>query len=285
MNKTTYGVKALTLLVVIGLVLGLASFSQPVSTAQASSQIELVGPAGSGQFGQVVLALPNGNLVVSDPGYDSDEAADVGAVYLYDGAALALISTLTGSTADDRIGTKTLPLGKGNFITQSSTWDNDAAVDAGAVTWCSGVTGCSGAVSSSNSLVGSSSSDHVGEYMDYGLLTNGNYLVKSPYWDNDLIANAGAVTWCSGASGCSGAVSPTNSLVGSTANDGVGYDPYPHALDNTGDYFVPSYHWDNGTLVDAGALTFCHSGGGCVGPVTPQNSLFGYAAGDSIMGV
>ena len=53
-------------------------------------------------------------------------------------------------------------------------------------------------------------------------LSNGNYVVESPNWTNGAAANAGAVTWGSGAAGVSGPVTATNSLVGSTANDGVG---------------------------------------------------------------
>ena len=43
------------------------------------------------------------------------------------------------------------------------------------------------------------------------------------YWDNGAATNAGAVTWGSGTAGVSGVVSSANSLVGSTANDQVGY--------------------------------------------------------------
>ena len=71
-------------------------------------------------------------------------------------------------------------------------------------------------------------------------LTNGNYVVRSYNWDN----GAGAVTWGSGTAGVSGVVSSDNSLVGSTANDNVGYDGVT-ALTN-GNYVVISPYWDNG---------------------------------------
>ncbi len=43
----------------------------------------------------------------------------------------------------------------------------------------------------------------------YGVtaLSNGNYVVRSPYWDNGAATDAGAVTWGSGTTGCTGAVS------------------------------------------------------------------------------
>ena len=47
------------------------------------------------------------------------------------------------------------------------------------------------------------------------VLANGNYVVRSPYWDNGAAADAGAVTWGDGTSGVTGAVSAANSLVGS----------------------------------------------------------------------
>src|SRR5687768_4912969 len=72
---------------------------------KAATQIDISGPAGSERFGQQVVALPNGNIVVTDPMYDAPgPISNVGAVYLYNGATQALISTLTGSTADDQVG-------------------------------------------------------------------------------------------------------------------------------------------------------------------------------------
>ena len=53
-------------------------------------------------------------------------------------------------------------------------------------------------------------------------LTNGNYVVAAPHWDNGAATDAGAVTWGSGTSGVTGVVSRANSLVGSTANDEAG---------------------------------------------------------------
>src|SRR6185436_4880831 len=74
-----------------------------LSTLRAG-QIDVAGPAGSRAFGSWVAVLPNGNFVVVDENYDLPNALDVGAIYLYDGGTLELISTLTGSTAGDEIG-------------------------------------------------------------------------------------------------------------------------------------------------------------------------------------
>lgn len=103
----------------------------------SATQTDITGPAGSGLFGQSVTVLPNGNIVVTDPTYDSSNptVADVGAVYLYNGTTLALISTLVGSTADDSVGNFGITvLTNGNFVVRSPFWDNGALDSAGAAT-------------------------------------------------------------------------------------------------------------------------------------------------------
>src|SRR3712207_1811605 len=73
--------------------------------AYAATQTDIAGPAGSGQFGNEVVVLSNGNFVVADPGYDLTSptaVANVGAIHLYDGATRALISTITGSGTNFR---------------------------------------------------------------------------------------------------------------------------------------------------------------------------------------
>jgi hypothetical protein len=113
----------------------------------------------------------------------------------------------------------------------------------------------------------------------FAALSNGNYVISSCYWDNGGIADAGAVTWGNGTSGTSGPVSAANSLVGSTADDQVGYysDYTPlYALSN-GDYVVGSSFWDNGSIVDAGAVTWSGTTG-TTGPITAENSVLGTAA-------
>jgi hypothetical protein len=248
-------------------------------TAQAA-QVTINGPTGSGEFGRTVTTLPNGNIVVTDPGYDGPgPIADVGAVYLYRPSG-TLISTLFGSSASDRVGDGgVIVLGNGNFVVRSPNWDNGVAVDAGAVTFASGTSGISGVVSPANSLVGSTAVDVVGS-SGVTALRNGNYVVRSPEWDNGAVVNAGAVTFASGASGLSGVVSAANSLVGSTADDRVG-DNGVTALSN-GNYVVRSPNWDNGAAVNAGAVTFASGASGISGVVSSANSLVGSTASDQV---
>src|SRR5262249_56756703 len=85
-----------------------------------------------------------------------------------------------------------------------------------------GTTGVTGTVSAANSLVGSNPGDYVGSF---GItpLSNGNYVVFSPYWNS----HRGAATWVSGTTGQTldgnGTITPQNSLVGTAANAGLSF--------------------------------------------------------------
>jgi hypothetical protein len=235
------------------------------------------GPAGSGYFGSVTV-LPNGNFVVIDHLYDEGGLQDVGAVYLYNGTTKALISTLKGSTTNDKVGSgRATVLSNGNFVVISHNWNNGAATNAGAVTWINATAGLSGVVSSANSIVGSATDDGVGGAVV--LLNNGNYVVRSFNWNNGAAANAGAVTWCNGSTGTTGVVSAANSLVGSSTNDRVGSRLV--ALSN-GNYVVNTWEWNNGAVTRAGAVTWCNGTSGRVGVVSSSNSLVGTQVEDQV---
>src|SRR5436190_1248943 len=72
--------------------------------AEAATSADINGPSGSGAFGSFVHVLANGNFVVVDPTFSSPTATKVGAVHLYNGATRQLISTLTGSSPNDMVG-------------------------------------------------------------------------------------------------------------------------------------------------------------------------------------
>lgn len=255
-----------------------ATFCMIFITTAYAAQIDIAGPAGSGEFGKRVYLLPNGNFVVTDPGFDSSAgAADVGAVYLYrpDGG---LIYALRGSSAGDHVASGSVTvLSNGHFVVPSPDWDNGGTFDAGAVTWCNGVSGSHAIVSASNSQVGGTSSNRVGSGGVHAL-TNGNYVVASYEWDSSSVIDAGAATWGNGASGSAGVVSASNSLVGSSAGDQVGQVT---ALSN-GNYVIHSSDWDNSGIVDAGAATWGNGATGISGVVSVGNSLVGSAANDEV---
>ncbi len=257
------------------IILFVAIFFVPVHAIQ----FNISGPAGSGTFGSSVTALSNGNIVITDPGYDAPgPVANVGAVYLYNGISGAVISTMTGSTANDRVGSDGVTvLANGNYVVRSSFWSGTAA-GVGAVTLCSGTTGCSGVVTTANSLVGSTLNDNVGS-TGVTAMANGNYVVRSLFW-NGTAADVGAVTLCSGTTGCSGmVVSAANSLVGSTLDDNVGGQGLT-VLAN-GNYVVRSSSWDL-AAANVGAVTWCSGTTGCSGVVSSANSLVGSTLSDTV---
>ncbi|MFO1006110.1 MAG: cadherin domain-containing protein [Planctomycetaceae bacterium] len=241
-------------------------------------------PAWGNEFGQTVLPLSTGNVVVTSP-FDDAGGTDAGAVYLFNGATGELISTLRGSNAYDKIGWTPLASGgiiglsNGNFLVSSPLWDNGAVENAGAVTWGSGTSGVTGVVSASNSLVGSQANDQVGAG-GITVLSNGNYVVNSRYWANGTAVGAGAVTWGSGTAGVKGVISASNSLVGSQWNDEIGRDGIT-ALPN-GNYVVISDYWNNGTVERAGAVTWGSGTAGVKGVVSAANSLVGRHGDDQV---
>ena len=331
----------LTLLSVLLMILSAAL----VTHAQ---QTNITGPAGTAAFGVQVVTLPNGNFVVTDPFYNEGAVPTVGAVFLYDGATLALISKLTGSTLGDNVGSGPIVVltGGNHFVVRSDRWNNlSGTLDVGAVTLCSTTVGCNGMVSPANSLIGSTANDRVGDNgitalpngnyvvrsfdwnngaasragavtfcnaatnscanqvvsasnsligsttndvvggLDLTILTNGNFLVNTPTWDNTGViptaSNAGAVTFCSGTTGCSGILNGSNSLVGTTT--GESNSRTLTALSNS-NYVVGSPEWDNGATLSVGAVTWCSGASGCTGAISAANSLIGTTASDFIGG-
>jgi len=244
-----------------------------VLTPAAATQLDIPGPANSGAFGTEVTVLPNGNIVVTDPNYLSNK----GAVYLY-GPTGVLISTLTGSTTGDQVGSGGVTvLSNGNYLILSEHWHNAGAADAGAATWGDGNTGVSGVVSATNSLVGKQANDLIG--LVVFALSNGNYVVMSELWDNGAVVDAGAATWGNGSSGVSGEVNVANSLIGTTAGDQVGHSVMQLA---NGNYVVSSPNWDNVAIVDVGAVTWGNGSSGVSGAASGINSLVGKTAVDHI---
>jgi hypothetical protein len=267
------------IVILLAVLAGIITPQKPAG-AQAADQTEIAGPAGSGQFGYSITILPNGNWVIVDPYYDEGKVLDVGAVYLYDGETNALVSKLTGSTASDNVGLNgILVLPNGRFLVLSANWSNGPSGNAGAVTWCSIDTGCDGSVSAANSLVGSRGDDRIASN-GITVMANGSYIVRSSYWDNGKLVDAGAVTWCSSEAGCVTSVSAGNSLVGGRAGDHAGQDGIV-TLRN-GNYLVRSSKWDNDKENDAGAVTWCSGEVGCSGVITTTNSLVGNTSWDRV---
>lgn len=245
-----------------------------------ATQIEIRGLDGSGEFGREVVVLANGNLVVTDPGFDAPGgSANVGAVHVYRPNGVR-IRTLTGNTFNDRVGSGgVVVLANGDFVVLSPNCRAGGLVDAGAVTWMSADVAVDEAVSATNSLVGGTAGDQVGSG---GVvpLPNGAYVVSSPLWDRGLVVNAGAVTFGPAGIGERGTINASNSLVGSNTDDRVGRVT---ALPG-GNYLVATPNWGNGSALAVGAVTFGSGLTGVSGAVSEGNSLIGSSAQDRIGG-
>jgi filamentous hemagglutinin family protein len=225
--------------------LGLSGVVSSANSLTGSSTNDSVGSGG-------VTALSNGHYVVAS----ADWGGGLGAATWRDGTTsgagvVGAANSLVGSTAADHVSSGGITaLSNGHYVVSSPDWDG-AAVNVGAVTWSNGNTGRSGAVRAADSLTGSSVNDRVGSG-GVTALSNGDYVVSSPTWNNGTAVAAGAVTRGTGATGSVGTVSSANSLVGGTANDHLGSGGIT-ALDN-GSYVVSSPDASNAGKVKAGTV-------------------------------
>lgn len=254
-----------------------------------SAANSLIGSTASDQVGiDGVAVLPNGNYVVISPRWtdSAGPTSEVGAVTWCNGSGptVAVVSgtnSLIGSTEDDMVGGGGVKvLANSNYLVLSPAWDNGVATNAGAVTWGSGTSGISGPLSAANSLVGNSTNDGVGNNFSHVVeLATGHYVVGTSSWANGAATSAGAVTWGNGTTGVSGPISDANSLVGATTDDQIGSIIVP--LTN-GHYVTASQYWDNGAVMDVGAVTWGNGMTGITGPVSASNSMIGATAEDHV---
>jgi hypothetical protein len=163
-------------------------------------------------------------------------------------------------TSGDQVGLQGITvLSNGNYAVDSPAWNGRR----GAVTWGNGLAGVAGTVGAGDSLVGTISEDQVG--LDGVVaLSNGNYVARSSTWNG----GRGAATWADGTVGNTGTIDATNSLVGSTTGDQIGFNTT--ALSN-GNYVVGSPQWNGGR----GAATWADGTAGISGTIDATNSLVG----------
>ncbi len=161
--------------------------------------IELLDPTpGAGDaFGQDVIILSNGNIVVTDP-FDSSVAANNGAVHLYNSRTQTLISSIYGSTAGGLLGANSsiTALGNSNFVIASPNNDEGGIVDSGSVRLMDGETGEQIGVT----LVGNVENDRFGAG-GITVLGNNNFVIASPISSGGRIVDAGSVSLVNGVTG------------------------------------------------------------------------------------
>ncbi|MCW1883267.1 Ig-like domain-containing protein [Luteolibacter flavescens] len=241
------------------------------ATGAISSMNSLIGSATGDRAGSAgITPLPSGHYLVRSP----DWQGGAGALTWADGGAgivgsLSAGNSLVGSSANDRVGDVAVRiLADGNYVVSAPYWDRGSIADAGAVMLCPGGTATTGTMDESNALVGSAENDLAG-ISGITALTNGAYVVNSGRWGSD---DRGAVTWGKAGTGVRGTISPGNSLVGASANDGVGSSG-TSALPG-GRYLVRSGSFDRGAIPDTGAVTIGNAQGSA-GVIGPANSLVG----------
>jgi filamentous hemagglutinin family protein len=251
------------------------------ATGVVGAANSLIGAAAFDHLGSGgVTALTNGNYVIASPLWDG-AVVNAGAVTWANGStgltgSGSAANSLVGSTTNDQVGSGGVTaLTNGNYVVASPDWDRGTVADAGAATWGNGASGSSGAVGTGNSLVGSHANDRVSAD-GVTALSNGNAVVASANWNNQL----GAVTWLSGTAATAAEVGAANSLTGSVAGDRVGSGGVT-ALTN-GHYVVASPDWSDATLASIGAVTWADGTSGLAGAVTVANSLTGGSANDRL---
>ncbi len=266
----------------------------------------LTGNAASQQVGLGgVTALTNGNFVVASPSSVTwgNGTTGVAGTVSATNSLLGFSTYLGRSTPGMYPPAAVTALSNGNYVVADPYWGGTL----GAVAWGNGAGGTVGTVSTSNALVGTGS-DYVGS-LGVTALSNGNYVVNSPYWNNGTTLKVGAVTWGNGSTGTAGVVSASNSLVGTTANDSVGAGLSSASITSTasnlasypaiqgvtalanGNYVVRSGNWGNSgsayngkgavTVVD-GSNGFTKGAASAGNTISAANSLVGSTAGDRI---
>ena len=258
-----------------------------LSTTAGAEQIHIDGPGGSGTFGSEVVALPNGNFLVIDPGYQGTQVMATGAIHLYSPDREEPISTLKGSAAGDFSDAEVTVLSNGNAVLSTPFWDREiaagvTAADAGAVTWVNAATGRNGTISIETSLIGARANDRVGERVN--ALKNGNYVVRSRRWTRvvgQMPVPVGAITWARGTTGIAGEVSAGNSLVGTTNGD---FNVARLTELPNGNVVLRLPNWDNGAAFNAGAAMWISGSASTTGEVTPARALVGTQNNDFVGG-
>ena len=206
--------------------------------------------------------------------------------------AVNAANSLIGTHPGDRIGDDVERLSAQGYIYSAAVgW----AGGRGAVTLINLSSPVVGEVSATNSLVGTLTTDYVGNYV-VDNSANGYLLSQASYWGNTGSGGKGAVTYIPLSGGGVGVVSAANSLVGFAPGDNIGgsfanlgaplySSTSPRAgveLLNNGDYIVRAPQWNNNT----GMVAYGSKSGGVVGELNPATAasiaLVGRDPGDSL---
>jgi len=146
-------------------------------------------------FGQSVVVLSNGNVVVSDPN-DSSKKIENGAVHLYEPATQKLIASFFGSSEEEELGWYAVTaLSNNNFVINSPFRNVDGKKRAGAVILVDGNTG----TQIGETLSGNSDRSFLGLNGIFAL-SNNNFVIASSGDNVGGIDNTGSVRLIDGTS-------------------------------------------------------------------------------------
>jgi hypothetical protein len=251
---------------------GGAPLTGPVSAANA-----LVGSRPRDGESSLVVRLTNGNLVYQNQNWGIGDARFVGATTFFSRTSRPVgiassSNSLVGSHDYDGSDLLVYALANGNYVVAGSSWTRGSMASAGAVTWGDGVNGTRGTISEQNSIVGRRANDSIGFAGGIEPLANGNYVISSPFWQDDAGHKAGASTWVDGRRAAVGEVTPANSLVGAGDLDGQGFAAL--ALAN-GNYVVEDGTWSSGGHVWAGAFSWADGTRATTGVISAANAIVG----------
>lgn len=227
-----------------------------------------------GNYG--VTALANGHYVVRSGFWSNGSLSLAGAATWGNGntgitGVVSPANSLVGGVENSVVSLSNVTaLTNGNYVVSSSGWSSATTNSVGAVTWADGNSGIIGEVNEANSLVGQTVNEQM---FRVTALTNGNYAVASPKWENDKGEVVGAVVWADGSKGLTGKIEASSAITGLKEGDGIGNSGV-FALSD-GNYIILSRLWDSQTVADAGAVTWMNGSGPASGQVTESNSLYG----------
>lgn len=197
-----------------------------------------------------VIPLSNGNFVLISIDDDVSGVTDAGSVALYSGTTGAQIgATFAGDDALDRFGKGgVIELTNGNLVI-ASYYDTTGVASGGSVILVDGTTG----TQLGSTLEGDTADDRLGSG-GVTALTNGNYVVASPYDDVAAVTNAGSVRLMNGTTGAEIEV-----ISGDNSGDQIGNQVV--ALTN-GNFAAGSYVDDVSALADAGSIRLYNGSNG-----------------------
>jgi Repeat of unknown function (DUF5650)/FG-GAP-like repeat len=254
---------------------GAITFISNISTAfgEISENNSIVGVNSDDLSYASVKPLRSGNCLISSTNWNGGRGA-VRFIFNCNNTVgtLSEANSLVGSIANQNVGS-ILELPNGNLIISNPAWNNYR----GSITFVNQFTGLPvGFISEANSLVGTTANDLIGVVSGGNdgitILPNSNIIIRSPKWDNGSILDAGALTLISGSTATPGFVSSANSLIGNSANDFIGGNL---TVFQDGSFASRTSGWDNGNILNAGAVTFGNSGKSPKGNITNENSVLG----------